>query len=847
MAPDHRSPKDIGEHARELHRKGIDATNSGHPVRGARLLRAALRLLDRPAPADGTLVARVLSTLGGVEVVLGNSDHGFELLDAAEEMPLAPGDRGALRQQRGLALILVGRMTDALACFDEAIPLLRRSGEPVALARALLNRALLHQTAGRVRLALADLDACAEIARAHGAVDGLPRTLAKALQGRGQAKVLTGDIPGALRDFSAAAEVYAEHGEGMLAPLAVDKGRALLAAGLPSEAAAELDLALARFPRLRMDQEHAEAELTRARAALAAGDLAGARRWAGRARRRFRRRGNDTWAEVAALTLLRADFTAGGRMKPVAVDAAELATRLTRLGLRNDAETAKLLAARANIAHAEPDAARAALEDRALPGGPLANRLLRYLARAELAWSTGDRRTTLAQARAGLKALEAYRNGFGSLDLRTGVASLGRDLAKTGLTAAWATGSPEVVFRWLERSRAQAFGIQQVHRPDGETADAVAELRQLAGEIRAAELDGTSAAEARRRCTELERRIRARGWEAEGAALQVSRATYRGVREELSKRDSVLIGFLADKDRFRAMVIDGRRASLLDLGDATVVSEALMRLQSDLNAVCGRTLPPALERVIRASVRRQVGVLAQELITPLLPELGDADVVVVPTGVLSIVPWGLLGPLRGRPVTVAPSPSAWLALSTAPAPETSDHAAVLAVAGPGLEHAASEAGRVAKVYPRAEVLAGNDATIEATSKALAEYDSVHLAAHGHHEQENVLFSRLDLADGPLMAYDVQLLESVPAHVVLSACDIGQAVVRPGDEILGFTAALLYSGSRTVISSVARVDDGAVVQVMESYHRALARGTVPARALADATCGEVLMPLVCFGR
>ncbi|WP_410605104.1 CHAT domain-containing protein [Amycolatopsis sp. lyj-90] len=846
MEPDHLSPKGIDERVRALHRDGIEATNSGHPVRGARLLRAAVKLLNRH-PARPALAARVLSTLGGVEVVLGNSEHGFDLLDAAEALPVAPGDHGALRQQRGLALILVGRMTEALTCFDEAIPLLRRSGEPVALARALLNRALLHQTAGRVRLALADLDACAEIATAHGAVDGLPRTLAKALQGRGQAKVLTGDIPAALRDFSAAAEVYAEHGEGMLAPLAVDKGRALLAAGLPSEAAAELDLALARFPRLRMDQEHAEAELTRARAALAAGDLAGARRWAGRATRRFRRRGNDTWAAVAALTLLRADFTAGGRMKQVAADAAELAIRLTGLGLRNDAETAKLLAARANIALADAEAARAALADRALPDGPLANRLLRKLARAELAWSTGDRRTTLAQARAGLKSLEAYRSGFGSLDLRTGVASLGRDLAKTGLTAAWANGSPEVVFRWLERSRAQAFGIQRPHRPDGETVDAVAELRQLAGKIRTTELAGASDAEARRRCSELERGIRARGWETEGADLQVSRATYGGVRAELSKRDSVMLGFLADEDRFRALVVDGHRASLIDLGDVAVVTEAVMRLQSDLNAVCGRRLPSALERVIRSSVRRQIGVLAEELLVPLLTRLGDADVVVVPTGVLSIVPWGLLEPFRGRPVTVTPSPSAWLALCTVPTRETADHAAMLTVAGPGLEHATNEADRVAEVYPRAEVLAGNDATIEATSKALAEYDSVHLAAHGHHEQENVLFSRLDLADGPLMAYDVQLLESVPEHVVLSACDIGQAVVRPGDEILGFTAALLYSGSRTVISSVARVDDRAVVQVMESYHRALARGTVPARALADATCGELLMPLVCFGQ
>ena len=78
----------------------------------------------------------------------------------------------------------------------------------------------------------------------------------------------------------------------------------------------------------------------------------------------------------------------------------------------------------------------------------------------------------------------------------------------------------------------------------------------------------------------------------------------------------------------------------------------------------------------------------------------------------------------------------------------------------------------------------------------------HLAAHGHDEQENFLFSRLDLADGPLMAYDIQQLAAAAGQVVLSSCDVGRTVVRPGEEILGFTAALLYIGTATVISSVA---------------------------------------------
>ena len=100
--------------------------------------------------------------------------------------------------------------------------------------------------------------------------------------------------------------------------------------------------------------------------------------------------------------------------------------------------------------------------------------------------------------------------------------------------------------------------------------------------------------------------------------------------------------------------------------------------------------------------------------------------------------------------------------------------------------------------------------MSAALRALDGAPLAHLAAHGHHDQENFLFSRLDLADGPLMAYDIQQLAAAPRHVVLSSCDVGRTVVRPGEEILGFTAALLYIGTATVIASVTRVaDDDAV--------------------------------------
>ena len=400
------------------------------------------------------------------------------------------------------------------------------------------------------------------------------------------------------------------------------------------------------------------------------------------------------------------------------------------------------------------------------------------------------------------------------------------------------------VFRWLELSRAQAFGLRPVRPPaDPATVDAVAELRQLDRVVRKAELAGRADPVARRRCAELARTIRAHGWQADGAGRRHAAAGFGAVAAELAARDTTMISYLVHRDRLLAVLVANGRATLYRLADRPTVAESVGRLHSDLDALCGRALRAALEQVVRFSVRRQLDLLTEALLGPMRRHIGDRDLVVVPTDTLSGMPWGLLPDLRGRPVTVAPSATEWLHGQRRPAPRPGPP---LLIAGPDLAHSHAEVTAIARVYPDRTILTGPAATVSAALPELAGRQVAHVAAHGHHEQENVLFSRLDLADGPLMAYDIQQLGATPDHVVLSSCDVGRMVVRTGDEILGFTAALLYSGTRNVVSSVGRVRDDRVPDVMYAYHRALANGAPPARALADCTQDGPLVPFVCFG-
>lgn len=851
--------------ARQAHRNGLRAGNVGQPAVGVRLVRAGLATLgwredggDVPEQHEA-LAARLVITLAHLESELGRADYGLRLLEYAE-LAVAPADRGIVFSQRGLMLMRMGRWADALGQLAAAEPLVGH--DPELLARVLLNRGVLHLNTGDVRLARNDLRRAVAIAEAGG----LALMAAKATQNLGYCDLLGGDIPAALHRFDVAARTYQLIAPGVLPSLETDRARALLAAGLAEDAAAALDAAIAALRRQRRDQHLAEAELARAQAAQVARDPAAARRWAGLALRRFRGRGNHAWAALAELTRLRATLgTAGsGAGSPgarrgyarVAAEAGELAGRLRGHGLPRDAAQAELLAARAFTAACRRDDAARCLAAVGGRGIPLEVVLLRRLARAELAAADGRTGAALAELRAGLATLHARRGQLGSLDLQTGTAALGAELAGFGLRLVLGSGSARHVFSWLERSRAQAFRIHPVRPPaDPEAAAVLAELRQLSFLIRAAELSGDRPDQAHpARRAELQRQVRQRSWRASGFGQVIAIAGADSVAAALAESGQALASIAVHDGRMLAVTITSAgRVRLTRLGDFGAAAEAAVRLTADLDALAGRRLPPRLEAVIRTSLRRQTLVLETEVVAPLLPVLGQAGVVIVPVGALASVPWGMLPGLRGRPVTVCPSASSWLAAWRSGV--ATRVAAPVLVAGPGLRHAVPEIGEIAAVYPGCQPLVAAAATVDATLRALDGAPLAHLAAHGYHDRENVLFSRLDLADGPLMAYDMQRLSEAPRHVVLSACDVGRTVVRPGDEVLGFTAALLHLGTSTVISSVSRVADETALGIMTAYHRALSAGSRPAEALALAAVhaapaeegpDALLTPFVCFG-
>jgi hypothetical protein len=218
------------------------------------------------------------------------------------------------------------------------------------------------------------------------------------------------------------------------------------------------------------------------------------------------------------------------------------------------------------------------------------------------------------------------------------------------------------------------------------------------------------------------------------------------------------------------------------------------------------------------------------LLQPLrLPEA--AELVIVPTGELHGVLWSACGELRERPFTLAPSAAAWNARRP-----PRDRGSIGLIAAPGVEAADEEISAIAAFYADPRILRSSAATVLATCQFLESCGTVHLAGHGSFRRDNPLFSHIQLVDGPLNVFDIEMLRAVPSLVIIAACDAAASSIAGGDDLIGTAAALLRIGVRGVVAPLISVSDTATRDLMVDFHAELASGISPERALAAARAG-----------
>ncbi|WP_405093750.1 CHAT domain-containing protein [Micromonospora sp. NBC_01392] len=785
-------------------------------------LPGALRHLRRAVRAAGTPRTRALARMS-LGYVLANAGHTAAALRAvtAALPQLVGADAGRARMQRGVVLHYRGRYDEAVRDYGLAVDIALREGDLLLEARARNNRGLLNAHRGAAGGTDDDLS------RAAAAFQrlGLDLAAADARWNRGIAAGQRGDIAGALRCFAAVDEEYRRLAVPRPA-LLLDRVELLLSVPLVDEAVVVATAAVRELGRRGMASDLAEALLARARAALLAGDLDTATEAAAAARARFRRQGRPTWAAFARHVELRAEYRRGTRSARLLTAMARTADQLDGTGWPGPALTTRIEAGLVAAALGRPGRARnlLAVAARARRRGTADRRAQGWYALALSRRLGGDEPGAARALRRGLAVLDRHRVSLGATELRAHSGAYGQELAAEGLDIAVRAGAPARVLAWAERWRANALRARPARPPaDPDLVAALAELRLVSGLLEDEVLAGRPATALRGRQARLEQHIRDLARRVPGGGVVLAPPGVGALAARLGSR--VLVELVAHGDRIRAVLVRDGRASLHDLGPLAAAVDLARRHRFALR----RLVTTGDEAAARAGAGHAATALDRLLFAPLRPRLADRALVIVPVGALHAVPWSALPTCAGRPVTVAPSATAWLGADRRELPIGPP---VLA-AGPRLPAGHLEVRRLAQVLPGARRLTGPDATAAALTAALDGAGLVHIAAHGTFRADNPQFSTLELADGPLFAHEWEAVARPPGCVVLSACDSGLTGLRPGDEVMGFTAVLLALGARCLIATVLPVPAEPTTALMLDLHARMRTGAGPARALADA--------------
>ena len=808
----------------ELIERARAANSVGRPSAAEQLLRRAIRRLSRPDAPLADVLLRGSATITLASPVFER--HGLEpalaLLDEADA--LVPGREGD--GVRTLGLVQRAGLLARCGQWRVAVDLLNKLRPddawltPRQLASAHLNRATARQYLGDHVRCEADLRTALDLAAAAHA----PDLEFKARHNLGYTRFLLGDVPGALRAMGEADSMDVEV---VRATAKRDYAHVLVNSGLADEAAPLLEEAVAIADEHRLHHEVGESLVEIARLELLRGRPDRATAAASQAAKLFQRRGAEGWWVQAEI--LRAESALAEGIGPSA--AHQLSVRLRQLPTHSRAvrRDALLAATEASLAVGEVEQAGALLQRTRGTASSPARRLQQDWLAARLALATGRADRARRRFRDAARRVAEQQGRPASLDARTAFALHAQRLVRLDVGTAIASGSPARVLAATERWRAATSRLPSLVPHDDPVLDErFTRLRGLRSRLREhADAPGTDLLT--RQALELERSIRRREWELAddvrgSRPLRVLRPSE--ISAVAADTDTDVLVLFATSGRLGAVTMDATGSRLHDLGDADHVAEQTRLLLADI-AMSGRRLPGRLAAVVRRSLTSRLDAVARLVPVPAT----RSRLVVVRTRVMRSLPWRLVPGLDERPLVVASSLTAWAAGEGVPA--VADHA--VALAGPGLDRAAGEAAAVATAWgPRGEAIpaaSGSD-----LMGALANADLVHVAAHGHHHDQSALFSSVTMHDGPLFAYELQRRGVRAGHVVLSACDTGRAMIRPGDEAIGLTAALLACGARSVVAAVTPVDDSVAADLMDGYHRLLASGVASAEALRRATAG-----------
>ncbi len=213
---------------------------------------------------------------------------------------------------------------------------------------------------------------------------------------------------------------------------------------------------------------------------------------------------------------------------------------------------------------------------------------------------------------------------------------------------------------------------------------------------------------------------------------------------------------------------------------------------------------------------------------PIEGQLRDrTSLVVVPCDFLYGLPWHALFDgerhLMDRfPISYAPSANIYRLCGHERFP-AEDAPLIVGVGGRRMPHIASEVEAIRSVLPNAKTLLGSEATVDRVIETMTGASLIHIAAHAAFCPDRAMFSSMELHDGHLNVFDLDVLHTSARLVTLSGCGTGLNRIVRGDELLGLFRGFLCAGATSVLMSLWDVHDRTTSDLMKSFYRHLASG------------------------
>ncbi|MBI3949914.1 MAG: CHAT domain-containing protein [Acidobacteria bacterium] len=345
--------------------------------------------------------------------------------------------------------------------------------------------------------------------------------------------------------------------------------------------------------------------------------------------------------------------------------------------------------------------------------------------------------------------------------------------------------------------------------------------------------------EREQRLAQLARRLSLE--DAEYASLHTTpRVSAQQVRQHLAENEALIEYFIVN-GQVKVFALSHETVRVynnITTVDATASLLQWLKFYLDQFTMSDHYGPAQLDS-IGALTHQYLEGLYAALVAPIESFLQGKKIIIAPHGILHYVPFHALHDgheylIDRHEISYCPSASSYqLCLEKAQRQRANGPVLIIGVPDQAAPLIREEVATVKSLWPEAQVLLGEEATLDQLKQKASACGLLHLASHGVFRRDNPMFSALKLSDSWLNLYDIFNLNLNANLVTLSACETGMNEIFPGDELFGLMRGFLYAGAPSLIVSLWVVNDRSTAEFMRWLYAGLREGLTKRAALRQA--------------